>query len=72
MCANDGYSPGMTNFACRVAKSRKLSSNDAGVDIIGILKQYASRVPGLREAMGDDFARGHKEVSFSAARNQIA
>ena len=60
MCANDGYSPGMTNFACRVARSRKGGDE---VDIIATLKEYAGRVPGLREAMGDDFARGHREVS---------
>ena len=64
MCANDGYSPGMTNFACRIAKSRRLPDGSGGVNIISILKEYASRVPGLQEAMGSDFARGHKEVSM--------
>ncbi|KAI0694467.1 hypothetical protein C8T65DRAFT_666705 [Cerioporus squamosus] len=63
MCANDGYSGGMTNFACRVARSRKAAAGEGATDIIAILKEYASRVPGLREAMGDDFARGHKEAS---------
>ena len=62
MCANDGYNAGMTNFACRVAKSRKTAVGEGATDIIAILKEYASRVPGLRDAMGDDFARGHKEV----------
>ncbi|RDX44798.1 DHH phosphoesterase [Lentinus brumalis] len=63
MCANDGYNAGMTNFACRVAKSRKAAAGEGATDIIAILKEYASRIPGLREAMGDDFARGHKEAS---------
>ncbi|KAI0757819.1 hypothetical protein C8Q80DRAFT_1135598 [Daedaleopsis nitida] len=65
MCANDGYTPGsgMTNFACRVARSHKSRVGEGATDIIEILKEYASRVPGLREAMGDDFARGHKEAS---------
>lgn len=62
MCANDGYNTGMTNFACRVAKIRKTAVGEGATDIIAILKEYASRVPGLRDAMGDDFARGHKEV----------
>ena len=62
MCANDGYNQGMTNFACRVARTRKALAGEGGTDIIAVLKEYASRVPGLREAMGDDFARGHKEV----------
>ena len=53
----------MTNFACRIAKSGR--GGGQGVDIISILKEYAGRVTGLREAMGDDFARGHKEVSVS-------
>ena len=61
MCANDGYSAGMTNFACRIAKSG--GGNHGGVNIIEALQEYADRVPGLRETMGDDFARGHKEVS---------
>ena len=67
MCANDGYSPGMTNFACRVARSRKAlhgPEGEGGTDIIAVLKEYAARVDGLTEAMGSDFARGHKEVRF--------
>lgn len=73
MCANDGYLPEMTNFSCRVAKCAKerlrgtaAGSEDeqagSGVNIIELLKEYAGREPGLLESMGDDFARGHKEV----------
>lgn len=85
MCANDGYSPGMTNFACRIARAgggvatatvgeKRKADEDAaereagGTDIIAILKEYASRVPGLRESMGDDFARGHKQASGGIVR----
>ncbi|KAI0638718.1 hypothetical protein C8Q77DRAFT_1151763 [Trametes polyzona] len=87
MCANDGYIPGMTNFACRIARAgggtaqarakpkaqppsgsstkRKAieTAETSGPDIIALLKEYAGRSPGLREAMGDDFARGHKQAS---------
>ena len=34
------------------------------IDIIAILNQYASQESGLRESMGDNFARGHKEVRY--------
>jgi len=77
MCANDGYLPDMTNFSCRVAKcargrvrSSTMKTDDeereeesASVNIIEILVEYAEKVPGLRDAMGDNFARGHKEAS---------
>ena len=69
MCANDGYLPGMVNFSCRIAKCAKDRANVNGetngepaVNVIEILKEYARREPGLLEAMGDDFARGHREV----------
>ncbi|TBU22089.1 DHH phosphoesterase [Dichomitus squalens] len=68
MCANDGYSPGMTNFACRIPRSRRVANGEGEVNIIATLKEYASRVPGLRETMGDDFARGHKEASGGIVR----
>lgn len=80
MCANDGYFPNMTNFSCRVAKcargrikpsnegdnhhSDDEESQNPAVNIIEALIEYAGRVPGLREAMGENFARGHKEVSL--------
>ncbi|KAI9067146.1 DHH phosphoesterase [Trametes sanguinea] len=85
MCANDGYSPGMTNFACRIARAgggtahagakRKAQGSSGGdvegeTDIIAILKEYASRVPGLRESMGDNFARGHKQASGGIVRTE--
>ncbi|KAJ3475324.1 hypothetical protein NLI96_g11911 [Meripilus lineatus] len=68
MCANDGYLTSevdfegelMTNFSCRIAKS---ALEREEVNIIAMLTEYASRVPGLRDSMGDNFARGHKEAS---------
>jgi hypothetical protein len=34
-----------------------------GISIPAILSAYANRVPGLREELGDDFARGHAHAS---------
>ncbi|KAH9892875.1 hypothetical protein C8Q73DRAFT_649240 [Cubamyces lactineus] len=83
MCSNDGYTPGMTNFACRIAragggvaragtkrKADEQQQDDHETDIIAILKEYAGRVPGLRESMGDDFARGHKQASGGIVRTE--
>ncbi|KAH8099884.1 DHH phosphoesterase [Cristinia sonorae] len=75
MCANDGYVPSSpsttTNFSCRVARcAASRSTMSVPVDIISTLKEYASRVPGLREAMGEDFARGHKEASGGIVRTE--
>ncbi|TBU42986.1 hypothetical protein BD309DRAFT_1001438 [Dichomitus squalens] len=61
MCPVLGYhNPGITNFACRITKSRKIPNGEGGVDNIAILEGYMLRVPGLGDTMGDDFARGHK------------
>ncbi|KAK7690064.1 hypothetical protein QCA50_006709 [Cerrena zonata] len=38
-------------------------NQDDEVNIIESLIKYAARDPGLREAMGEDFARGHKQAS---------
>ncbi|KAI0770880.1 hypothetical protein BD413DRAFT_476564 [Trametes elegans] len=72
MCANDGYLSGMTNFACRVAHAGGGAARMkiGGIDIISMLKEYAEKVPGLRESMGDDFARGHKQASGGIVRTE--
>lgn len=63
MCANDGYSLGMTNFACRIARSAS-ARGEKDIDVIQMLKEYAGKVPGLIEKLGTDFARGHQQVSL--------
>ena len=65
MVANSGYNPGLTNFSCRVAQCARfrVASGELDVNIIELLKSYAARSPGLTEAMGEDFARGHKQAS---------
>lgn len=62
MVANYGYLEGMVNFSCRIARTAR--SRDPPVNIIESLKAAADlSTDGLRERMGESFARGHKEAS---------
>ena len=62
MVANSGYLEGMVNFSCRIARCAR--NNDPPVNIIDSLKAAADlSTDGLRERMGENFARGHKEAS---------
>lgn len=62
MVANYGYLEGMVNFSCRIARTAR--NNDPPVNIIESLKAAADlSTDGLRDRMGESFARGHKEAS---------
>ena len=62
MVANYGYLEGMVNFSCRIARCAK--AKEPPVNIIESLKGAADlSTDGLRERMGESFARGHKEAS---------
>lgn len=62
MVANYGYLDDMVNFSCRIARTAR--NRDPPVNIIESLKAAAdSSTDGLRERMGESFARGHKEAS---------
>ena len=62
MVANSGYLEGMVNFSCRIARCAR--NNDPPVNIIDSLKAAADlSTDGLRDRMGENFARGHKEAS---------
>ncbi|OAP56432.1 hypothetical protein AYL99_09611 [Fonsecaea erecta] len=62
LCANSGYLPGMVNFSCRIARCAR--SRDPPVNIIASLKAAADlSSDGLRDRLGESFARGHKEAS---------
>ncbi|ETN41433.1 uncharacterized protein HMPREF1541_03369 [Cyphellophora europaea CBS 101466] len=62
VCANYGYLDGMVNFSCRIARCAR--SRDPPVNIIESLKAAADlSMDGLRDRMGESFARGHKEAS---------
>ncbi|KZT24815.1 DHH phosphoesterase [Neolentinus lepideus HHB14362 ss-1] len=60
IAANNGYTPGVMHFSCRIARQAR---STVDVNIIDMLRSYADREPGLREKMGDNFARGHKQAS---------
>lgn len=40
------------------------NEDDGEINIIETLVRYAEKDPGLRAAMGEDFARGHKQVKM--------
>ncbi|EXJ67686.1 uncharacterized protein A1O5_09032 [Cladophialophora psammophila CBS 110553] len=62
LCANSGYVPGMVNFSCRIARCAR--SRHPPVNIIESLKAAADlSSDGLRDRLGESFARGHKEAS---------
>jgi hypothetical protein len=62
LCANSGYLPGVVNFSCRIARCAR--SRDPPVNIIESLKAAADlSTDGLRDRLGESFARGHKEAS---------
>ena len=62
MVANYGYLEGMVNFSCRIARCAR--SRDPPINIIDSLKAAADlSTDGLKERMGETFARGHKEAS---------
>lgn len=62
MVANYGYLDQMVNFSCRIARCAR--TKDPPVNIIEMLKAAADlSADGLRERMGDSFARGHPEAS---------
>lgn len=62
MVANYGYLDDMVNFSCRIARTAR--NRDPPVNIIESLKAAAAlSTDGLRERMGESFARGHKEAS---------
>ncbi|RMZ77288.1 hypothetical protein DV737_g4465, partial [Chaetothyriales sp. CBS 132003] len=62
LCANFGYLPGKVNFSCRIARCAR--NRSPPVNIIESLEAAAGlSTDGLRDRMGDNFARGHKEAS---------
>ncbi len=62
LCANYGYLEGMVNFSCRIARCAR--TRHPPVNIIESLKAAAElSTDGLRDRMGETFARGHKEAS---------
>ena len=54
------------------AKARPDPSDERGeaICIPDVLREYASRVLGLTERMGDDFARGHAQASGGIVKSE--
>ncbi len=64
MVANYGYLPGKVNFSCRIANCAKNRPDQPPVNIIAFLKEIADLgAKDLKERLGENFARGHKEAS---------
>lgn len=62
ICANYGYLPDRVNFSCRIARGAR--ARDPPVNIIDTLRAAADlSTDGLRDRLGESFARGHKEAS---------
>jgi hypothetical protein len=51
------------NFSCRVAKGARARDGEEKVDIIKRLQDIVANNHDLRERLGENFARGHKEAS---------
>ncbi|KAI9635701.1 uncharacterized protein MKK02DRAFT_24910 [Dioszegia hungarica] len=65
MCANMGYNPdpAKVSFSCRIAASLRDLPDEERPNLIALLKEYGDMIPGFRERVGEDFARGHKEAT---------
>ncbi|WVF66062.1 hypothetical protein IAT40_000800 [Kwoniella sp. CBS 6097] len=65
MCANTGFNPdpNKVSFSCRIAASLRNQPEDQQPNLIALLNEYGDRIPGFRERVGGDYARGHKEAT---------
>lgn len=70
MCANEGYLEGMVNFSCRVARGARAKEGEEKVDIIRKLERIVEGEGELRERLGDNFARGHREASGGIVKKE--
>lgn len=77
-CANTGFNPDpeKVSFSCRIAANlrslpegerRKCMCHQCSspllANLIALLQEYASKIPGFSERVGGDFARGHTEAT---------
>ncbi|GAB4815824.1 hypothetical protein N2152v2_002870 [Parachlorella kessleri] len=72
VCANDAYLPGRVNFAARIAQQGggTAALGKDSIDLIALLKEAAGRQEGLREELGEDFARGHAQATGGSVSPQ--
>ncbi|TFY50521.1 hypothetical protein EVJ58_g11014 [Rhodofomes roseus] len=71
ICANDGPKAPPSS-AKRESTASVGDKGEAGseINIPDILREYAVRIPGLRESMGEDFARGHAQASGGIVKSE--
>ncbi|KAJ3057469.1 hypothetical protein HK097_006397 [Rhizophlyctis rosea] len=72
MVANTSYLPNRVNFAMRIAKSGggTIASTEP-MDIIAFLRQAVTKVPGLADEVGADFARGHAQATGGSVALEV-
>lgn len=58
-----GAAPSSTKATTQGKRKAVAGEEQGGISIPDMLREYAARVPGLTERMGDDFARGHAQAS---------
>ncbi|WVR03621.1 hypothetical protein IAU60_000614 [Kwoniella sp. DSM 27419] len=65
MCVNTGFNPdpNKVSFSCRIAASLRTLPSDQQPNLIALLNDYGDMIPGFRERVGNDYARGHKEAT---------
>nr|XP_031863515.1 uncharacterized protein CI109_000765 [Kwoniella shandongensis]KAA5530587.1 hypothetical protein CI109_000765 [Kwoniella shandongensis] len=65
MCANIGFNPdpNKVSFSCRIAASLRSLPEQQQPNLIALLNEFGDSIPGFRDRVGGDFARGHKEAT---------
>ncbi|WWC85785.1 uncharacterized protein L201_000652 [Kwoniella dendrophila CBS 6074] len=64
MCANTGFhADERVSFSCRIASNLRSLPEGQQPNLIALLNEYADRIPGFKERVGGDYARGHKEAT---------
>ncbi|WRT63865.1 uncharacterized protein IL334_000790 [Kwoniella shivajii] len=64
MCANTGFHADQkVSFSCRIASNLRSLPEGQQPNLIALLNEYADNIPGFRERVGGDYARGHKEAT---------
>ncbi|WWD09001.1 hypothetical protein V865_007116 [Kwoniella europaea PYCC6329] len=64
MCANTGFhEDGKVSFSCRIASNLRALPEGQQPNLIALLNEYAERIPGFKDRVGGDYARGHKEAT---------
>jgi len=65
MCANTEFNPDVNkvSFSCRISAALRNLPDNSRPNLIELLNEYADGIPGFKERVGGDYARGHKEAT---------